>query len=192
MLKLCKYFASGSAIISYGKMKGHDFYDQIFISDLSKYLVRAELKPEFPNEKSRNHAMATQVRDVVSKRYLMEEYLNVDHPDEINRQRIIEMMEEHPAMISFAIMRELQQIIEESIDPMEKSAAEMTLQQMQQGMFQSGGGRPPQGASPMQTPGMPSADGSLTRQESGGEPMGQSMADSQQQMASARPTFSEG
>lgn len=192
VLKLAGAFGNGKYIRTYGKMRGRDFFDQIFLKQLSDYLVRADLKPEFPNENSRNHAMSTQVQGVLSKRQIMETYLGIDHPDEVNRQRITEMIEEHPVMIHFAIMRQLQDVIEEADDEAEVQAAQATLEAMTRQGIAGMGGRPPEeGVNPESSPGMMSASGQPTRQEQGGEAQGQSLADAQDQLASARPTFME-
>jgi hypothetical protein len=62
VLRLTANFAANSVVRVYGRARGKDFVEQIIGGEVADYMVKAEIKPEFPNEKTRKHAMQTQVR----------------------------------------------------------------------------------------------------------------------------------
>jgi len=195
-LRLTSHFTQGIAGVRvYGNMKGQDFAEQLATNDLPNYMVKASVKPEFPNEKTRNHAMASQVRDLLSERTLMENYLDIEQPDDERERRQEDLALKHPLYQQFEVVQRLIRIAQ-SGDPVMAPAAAMVVQQMQAGMQagpQGGGtgagmaGRPDGGPQPQNRLGTASATGELTPQEGGAPPPGQSFGDILEQMAGAAP-----
>lgn len=195
VLRLARAFTvPGTVLRMYGQLHGQDFVEQVQMGELEDYMVKAVIKPEYPNERVRNHAMAAQVSSILSETTIMEEYLDIDQPDDERKKRLRDMAINHPLMQQFAITRYLLQAAQ-STDEITATAATVALQQMQ-GPQQQG---PPQGM-PMQGPpqgmpnalGMPSAEGGETPQAMGGQPPGQSIMDIMQQMTNAAPGMVSG
>lgn len=194
VLRLVKNFASeNSRMRVYGQLRGQNFAAQIISGQLHKYMVKADIEPEFPNDQVRNHAMAIQVKDQLSPTTIMEKYLDVDQPDEENKKRLRDMAMRHPMVQQFAIMNYLLQAAE-SDDQIISQAAAMTLQQIQQGMIAANQapGRPAQGPQPGNALGTQSATGEAPRQAGGGEPMGQSIEDMLNQAINIAPNLTGG
>lgn len=182
ILNLTKTQSKGAAVRVYGRMKGRKFFEQIPADDFDQFLVTAQVRPEFPNEKARKHAMANQARDILSPTTLMERYYDIDQPDEEREKRLSALIEQHPIMIQYAVARNLQAIIETAQDPAEIAAATMMLQAMeQQGIIEERAGENVKYEQP--TGGLASSSGALTDQEQGGEPVGQSISDQLDAMA---------
>lgn len=187
-LHLCENFAAGKVIRVYGQMKGKDFMEQVFAGGLSDYNVRCFVKPEFPNDKVRNHAMANQVRGFLSDSRIMENYLGVEQPDDERERKLQEQMEMHPAMIQYGVIRQLRMAAEAG-----NNDAALALQVFME--QQNPGGRPPEPQGPPnpdQTAGMMSAGGGFTNQEMGMAPPGQGEMDMMQGMAGAAPNLAGG
>lgn len=106
-VKLANNFIPNDYMELYGHIRGMDFADTIKGGDLEKYTIRCEIKPEFPNEKVRNHAMATQAAGVLPARILMEEYYDIQQPDDARLMKIQEMIEDNPVTLQYTIMTEL-------------------------------------------------------------------------------------
>lgn len=184
VLNLTKTQSKGAAVRVYGRMKGRKFFEQIPADDFDQFLVTAQVRPEFPNEKARLHAMANQARDILSPTTLMERYYGIDQPDEEREKRLSALIEQHPIMIQYAVARNLQAIIETAQDPARVAAATMMLQAMEkQGIMEERAGENVKYEQP--TGGLSSSTGAPTSQEQGGEPDGQSMSDQLDAMASA-------
>ena len=196
-LKLTTNFTGGKIPIRvYGNMKGQDFVEQLATDDLQNFMVKATIKPEFPNEKQRNHAMANQVRDLLSEATIMSRYLDIEQPDEERNKRLEDMVFRHPVYVQFDVLQRLMKIGAESSDPLVKTAAMMTIQQMQAGMMpqgpQAGGtgmgqaGRPPEPGTEQLT-GLASPTGEETPQAGGEMPPGQAFGDILEKMSRAAP-----
>ena len=192
VLRLTRYFTDGKVDIRvYGRVKGQDFIQQLQTEELEHYLVQATVKPEFPNERTRNHAMASQVRDILSERTIMEDYLDVDQPDDERERRLDDQIHRDPAMVAFHVNHRLMQLAQ-SEDEIQAAAAGAALQQMQQGTG-AGPGRPAaEGPAPQNATGLQSADGSATPQAEGAEPAGQSVDDQLRAISEAAPGLTPG
>ncbi|MEK0326631.1 MAG: hypothetical protein QQN63_13115, partial [Nitrosopumilus sp.] len=108
-LKLIRNFATNSLLRVYGTFKGIEFADSIVGADIADYLVTARIKAEFPNQQVTNAALSTQSADVLSKRTRQERYWNIDQPGDEWNQQMIELAEQHPAMVNYGILIELQE-----------------------------------------------------------------------------------
>ena len=182
-LKIAATFAPDAFIRVYGQMRGKDFNDQIFSPDLANYKVKASIKPEFPNDQQRNHAMATHVKGVPSERTILERYLDIDQPDDERQRRMREMAMNHPAMIQYGVMNTLMELAQGG-----DQAAAMALQMMvSQGSAANQGGRPPEPNAPEQLTGLASPTGQPPPQATGGEPPGQEAENAMNALATAAP-----
>ena len=201
ILRLTSQFTGGEVDIRvYGSMKGQDFIHQMNTKELEHYIVKAVVKPEFPNEKVRNHAMASQVAGILSERTIMENYLEIDQPDDERERRLDDIISKDPAMIRFQVLQRLLDLVK-SEDEMISTAASMALQQLQAGMAggpQGGGTGMGQPGAPEGPPGAPnalglqSAGGGAPPQAGGGPPAGGSFSDKLRQITEAAPGFTPG
>lgn len=178
-LSLLSEFAQGAQICVYGQHKGKDYLEYVEVDDLSKYAVRAEIIPEFPNEETRKTAMATQVKGTLSDYTIMERYLGIEQPDDEEERKLIETVARHPVTIQYSIMRELQQQAETGDE-----IAAQVLQQMQMGMIPGAQpGRPEEPRNPEQPMGLQSPTGQPVPQALGQDPARPEV----EQMATAAP-----
>lgn len=171
-------FANGAIVRCFGLMRGKQFYDQIFTKDLAEYNVRAILNPKFPNDQTRKHAMSTQVRGVLSEKTIMENYLDVEQPEDERKRRMIEMAENNPIMQQYAILNYLMDQASNENDQAAALTLQVMLKQMQgQGMpAPKGMGAPPsqpQAPAPEQLTGLQGPQGQPPPQAMGGVPPGQ-------------------
>jgi hypothetical protein len=194
-LSLVENFVSANSVMRvYGEMRGQDFAAQVAGRQLSGYMIKASVEPEFPNERVRNHAMAIQVRDILSETTVMERYLDIEQPDDERKRRLQDIAVNHPMMQQFAIMRYIVDLAQNSNDQVLKAAALMTLQQMQaasaqpEGAPAEGNGRP----RPGNMLGTPSATGEETPQAEGRPAPGQGFEDIFQNMVEAVPGLTPG
>ena len=201
ILRLTSQFTGGEVDIRvYGSMKGQDFIHQMNTKELEHYIVKAVVKPEFPNEKVRNHAMASQVAGILSERTIMENYLEIDQPDDERERRLDDIISKDPAMIRFQVLQRLLDLVK-SEDEMISTAASMAIQQLQAGMAggpQGGGTGMGQPGAPEGPPGAPnalglqSAGGGAPPQAGGGPPAGGSFSDKLRRITEAAPGFTPG
>lgn len=175
----------GSKLKIYGSMRGADFVDLISISDISNYMVRAEIVPQYPNEQTRKVAMSTQVKGILSEQTIMEAFLDIDRPDEEFERKLQDAARNHPTMIQYAIIAELKDMADGG-----DAAAQLTLDTMQQG--QDGRGRPEDPNNPEQLTGLAGPNGLPPNQATGGQAPGQSVIEGQERLASASPNLSGG
>jgi hypothetical protein len=190
-----QFVAPNTQIRVYGQMKGQTFTEQMKAEDLAGFMIRAEIKPEYPNEKVRNHAMAAQVKDTLSETTIMERYLDVDQPDDERKRRLQDIAVNHPMMQQFAIMRYLVEIAQTSKDKIMRAAATMTIQTMMGGgqpQQQVGPGQPQAPTRPGNALGTQSAGGGPTPQAAGAPPAGSSFQDILNNMVSAAPGMTPG
>lgn len=123
--------ASEDHILVYGTARDKMFYESIPISSIAGHYVICEIVPEFPNEQVRKHAMANQVRGLLSDARIMEDYLGVQQPDEELDRKMSELALNHPVLVQFTMITKLQELAQNG----DKSAA-MALQALQQQMAQ--------------------------------------------------------
>jgi hypothetical protein len=154
-LDLVKEFAADSYMELYGTVKGADFAEIIKGEDLAGFNVRCIIRPEFPNERVRNFAMASQAKGTLSGRRLMEDFYGVQQPDDERQQKLMEMAEEHPVLQQYAIIAKLKEMADGGDE-----AAGMAMQMIQQQMNPQGQqGRPSEPTNPEQPLGLQSSDG---------------------------------
>jgi len=186
-LRITAKYAPDAMIRVYGRLRGEDFVDQVFSPDLAEYKVKAFIKPEFPNEKVRNHAMATQVMGILDENLIMERYLDVDQPNDVKERRIEDQARNHPVMIQYKVINKLMMMAKNGDD-----AAAITLQHM---LMQAGTGqpegRPTEPNAPSQPLGLPSPSGEPTPQEAGGEPPGQDIMGQMRGITESAPGMTE-
>jgi hypothetical protein len=187
VLRLIAAFGQGSMIRAYGRMRGKDFVEQVFGQEVSEYLVRAYIKPKFPNDQVRNHAMATQAAPWLSPWTIMERYLDIEQPDDEVDKMVQWQATQHPAFQQYAVMAALQDAADEGDE-----IAQQVLTMMKNGQLTGQPGRPPEGRRPEQMMGGMGPTGLPTRQEAGGEAPGQSALDTIEAMAAASPGMISG
>lgn len=192
VLALTANFATNSAVRVYGRMKGRDFAEQVIGSSVAEYMVKCYIRPQFPNEQTRKHAMATQVRGILSERTIMENYLDIEQPDDERDKKLEEMADTHPLMLQYVMMS----LLMERAEGGDKAAA-MVLEQMQRQQQQpaqpQGAPQPPMSNSgPDNALGMPSAGGEETPQAGGAPPPGQGEEALLSELAGAAPGFMGG
>ena len=183
ILKLTRNFAGHSMLRVYGTFKGKDFADQFIGSDIADYRVSAKIKAEFPNQQVVNAALSTQGADVLSQRTRMERYWDIDQPSDEWQQRMVEMAEQHPAMVEYGIMVELQKRAAQGDEAAGMVIQKMMSQTQNGGRPAEGGGGPAKG----NQVGTASATGARTPQESGFPAPGTSTVDMVENMANAQP-----
>jgi len=159
-VKLASNFAPDAYMELYGHIRGEDFVETVKGEDLDKYSIRCEIKPEFPNEKVRNHALATQAMPFLDSGTIMEDYLGKQQPDDIRVRKIQEMIENNPVTVQYTIMSELERRAKTG-----DKVAMMVLQQMQQKLApQNPQGGQEQPREPEQPLGLQGADGQPDQQ----------------------------
>jgi hypothetical protein len=185
-LRLLQNFTKGATICVYGTHRGKDYVDYVNMDDVEGYNVRAEIRPNFPNEEQRKVAMATQVKGIVSNYTIMEKYLGIEQPEDEEERIIVESVSRHPAVQNYVIMKELKDRAESGDE-----IAAMTLQAMQNGGLPGQPGRPQEPPNPAQLTGTQSPTGQPVPQALGEQP-GQSPADYQQGLAGESPSLMGG
>jgi len=186
VLSMTAKFAAGLMVRVYGRMRGEDFIEQIAADDAGEYLVMPEIRPEYPNDQTRKHAMASQARGVLSEHTLMQDYYNIDQPDDEFERKLIEMLRVHPIVVNYTLMQELQALAEEG-----DKVAEMALAAIQSGGMAGTPGRPKEPPSPTQAVGTQSPTGEAVPQAEGGVPYGQSEAEIFQGQVTEAPRLME-
>ena len=94
----------------YGKsgVSSYSFY--LPVSSLKGRKLFCEIKPEFPNDKVRNHAMANQARGILSEHTIMENYYNIPHPSDERERKLQEMAETHPIVLQYGLLQALRNL----------------------------------------------------------------------------------
>ena len=185
ILRITRSFSPDGAVRVYGRLRGKDFAAQILGTECADYLVRAQLKQEWPNDRVRNHAMGTQASQYLSLHTLLQTYFGIDQPDDEITRKMQEQAMLHPAMQQFLIAETLMEEAKAG-----NPAAALVLQQMfggGQGGVPQPQGRPPEPNAPEQMMGLASPTGEVTPQEAGGQPPGQSAEDQMARMTEAAP-----
>ncbi len=186
ILKLLQEFAPGTVICVYGKQKGEDYIGEIDLDRIKGYSIKAEIRPNFPNEEVRRVAMSTQVKGTVSDYTRMSKYLGIEQPEDEEKRKLIEAVTNHPVSIQYAIMAELMERVKNG-----DMVAAMTLQSLQNGM-QGQAGRPEAPNKPEQLTGLAGPTGETPPQASGGSPPGQSDLENVRAAANMSPSMSGG
>lgn len=184
-LRLLKHFTSGAVICVYGVHRGKDYVDYVEMDNIEGYGVRAEIRPNFPNEQQRKVAMATQVKGILSNYTIMEKYLDIEQPEDEEERLIIEGVARHPITQNYLLMKELKERADEGDE-----VAAMTLQALQAGGIPGQPGRPEEGPNPAQLTGTQSPTGQPVPQALGQVP-GASPIEQQESMANEAPELME-
>jgi hypothetical protein len=185
VLNLLTTFGADRHVCVYGQHLGKDYRDYIEINSLKGYALRAEIRPNFPAERSRKVAMATQIKGILSNHTIMEQYLDIEQPEDEEQRKLIEAATFNPITMQYALIAEMTARANEG-----DKVAEMTLQSLMNGGLPGQPGRPDGGPKPVSAGnlgGTPSATGMPTPQEGGGEPAGQSAADRLDAVANTAP-----
>lgn len=164
VLHMAKTFAKSTPICVYGKLKGSNFHDYVKGSDFDGLHVTVQIRPEFPNERVRNHAMATQVKGLLDDSTIIEDYLKYPQPNDIRERKMQEAAQNHPVMQLYAIVSDLAMRAESG-----DKIAEMTLTYMvNSGQIPGiGPGRPQEPNNPQQPMGTQSPTGQPMNQNQG-------------------------
>jgi hypothetical protein len=186
-LKLLNEFAQGAYICVYGQHRGKDYFEYVPVDELDGYSVRAEIRPNFPNEETRKTAMATQVKGTLSEYTIMERYLGVEQPDDEEERKMIEAVSHHPLTIQYSIMKELKR----RADANDEVAAQVLQQMQAQTAPQGQPGRPAEPNNPEQLTGTQSPTGQPVPQAMGQQP-GESPMEQMGAMANAAPQMTSG
>lgn len=167
--RLMGAFASDIAVDLYGQRNGKPYAHRVTGADLQGYRINVELTPQYPNEDVKKIAAANQTRGILSEETIFERYLNVQQPDQEKIRKMAEMVEGHPAMVHYSMIRLLQAWAQQG-DP----AAQYALKQMlaEGPTDKPGPDKKPPNAE--QLPGQPSSVlGGFPPQQLGGAPPGQ-------------------
>jgi hypothetical protein len=186
-LRLLNEFAQGAYICVYGQHRGKDYFEYVPVDELDGYSVRAEIRPNFPNEETRKTAMATQVKGTLSEYTIMERYLGIEQPDDEEERKMIEAVSKHPLTIQYSIMKELRRRAENG----DKDAEQVLVQMQNQAQPIGQPGRPKDPNAPEQLTGLQSPTGEPVPQAMGEQP-GQSPMDQMNQAANAAPNMQGG
>lgn len=144
-LSLLQTYATGSLISVFGQQKGKSYMDNIDLNALKGYSIKAEIRPNFPNEEMRKVAMSTQAKGTLSEYTRMERYFGIEQPEDEQQRKLIEAAQNHPIAQMYALIS----VLQEEADSGDKAAA-MTLQAIQQQGIPGQPGRPtePNNAAP--------------------------------------------
>ena len=183
VLDLTEHFAQDRRVRVYGRSRGQDFMELVPGKGLSQFLVKCEIKPEFPNEKVRNHAMATQVKGILDDITIMENYLGVEQPSDVQVRKVAQQAMNNPMMLQYAMIKQFRTLAETDPD------AKLTLQLLENQLLQAQQGGQT-GSNPTQPLGTASANGMPTPQENGLEPAGQGETNMINDMAGFSPQMS--
>jgi hypothetical protein len=180
VLKLTEEFAEDRKIKVYGRSRGQDYADEISGEGMTGFLVKCEIKPEFPNEKVRNHAMATQVKGILDDATIMENYLGIEQPSDIQDKKIAQQALSNPALMQYAMIKQFRALAQTDSD----AAIVLRLLETQ---LQQAGQANSQGSNPEQLTGTQGANGQATPQAGGMPPPGQGEANMINEMAGTSP-----
>lgn len=155
-LSLAQEFAPETYLELYGNIRGTDFVERIKGADLQGFQVRCEIKAEFPNERVRNHAMSTQVANILSPQTIMERYLGIQQPGDEHQKKLNALAEQDPTLMKYAVMKKMEQLAQAG-----DIAASIVIEQLKQQLTKGQGNRqmPQQAVSPEQLTGTQSATG---------------------------------
>jgi len=159
-LNMAKEFAAGSYISIYGHLRDKDFSEAVEVDTIADIGIRCEIRPEFPNDQVRKHAMATQAAPFLSKKNIVEDYLGYQQPDEVREMQMYEMAQDNPIAMQYAMMMYLKKMADAGD---EIAAQVLAAQQAQMAQQLAGstnqGGRPQEPSNPEQPMGLQSPNG---------------------------------
>jgi hypothetical protein len=178
-------FAPGTIMCVYGHQKGEDYMDYVDMDELKGFSIRAEIRPNFPNEEMRRVAMSTQVKGTISDYTRREKYLGIEQPEDEEKRMLIEAAQRHPVAQMYALMS----VLNEAAQAGDEVAA-MTLQTIQQQGIPGQAGRPGEPNKPEQLTGTASPTGQEPALAAG--PNGSSAMAQQESMSNAAPNLSGG
>ncbi len=181
VLDMTKKFAKSTPICMYGTSRGSYFHEYVSGKDFDGLHVEVQIKPEFPNERVRKHAMATQVKGILPDSVIVEDYLGYPQPDDIRERKLQENAQSHPVMQMYLMFAELARRAEQNDVPAAMTVAYL----MQSGQVPGlgAGGRPPEPNAPEQPMGLQSPTGQPLNQQRGDATMGINQEMSNQQNA---------
>lgn len=156
-LDMMEEFAPDTYIELYGHIRGADFVERIKGDDLQGFNVRCEIRAEFPNERVRNHAMATQVAQFLSPQTIMENYLGIQQPEDERQKKLIALAEQDPMLLKYATIKKMEQMAYAG-----DIAAQIVMEQMQAQLMQGQGQAQQQPRNPEQPMGIQASNGQPT------------------------------
>ena len=180
-LGLLKYFAQDSIICVYGKQKGDYYQDEVDMANVGGLTIRAEIRPSFPSEKQRKVAMSTQVKGTLSQYTIMQDYLDIEQPEDEDKRKLVEAATHHPLMLQYMLVAELTEMAEAGDAAAAKVLQSMESQQASNVSGQEGRPEDPRGME--QLTGLASPTGQPPPQAEGNTPPGQSAAEQQGNLA---------
>lgn len=186
LLSMTEEFAKKSKVRVYGRVHGKDFDTLVPGADITSYVVECRIKPDFPQERTRNHAMASQVKGILSDETVMSEYLGIEQPDDERQRKLIEMAQNHQTAQQYAILLTMKKMAEGG-DEVAALAYEMVKNEVAAAKAVK---QEQTGA--IQPTGLASSTGELTPQEGGGMPPGQSQQEQMNRMARTAPNMGGG
>jgi hypothetical protein len=184
-MRMLQTFAPGTIMCVYGHQKGEDYMDYVDMDELKGFSIRAEIRPNFPNEEMRRVAMSTQVKGTISDYTRREKYLGIEQPEDEEKRMLIEAAQRHPVAQMYALMS----VLNEAAQAGDEVAA-MTLQTIQQQGIPGQAGRPGEPNKPEQLTGTASPTGQEPALAAG--PNGSSAMAQQESMSNAAPNLSGG
>ena len=185
VLSMVDSFGKDRAFFIYGHTKRAHFQEYIKASDLQGYKVECEMDPLFASERVRDHAMATQVRGVLSDETIIEKYLKIDQPQDEIERRLLEQAMDHPAMQQFMILQILQQRSKEG-----NTAAAMAFELLKKQLLPSlAGANNADTANPEQLTGLQTPTGNAPASAASTVRPGSSTSDALQEMSGAAPNL---
>lgn len=188
VVSLTTKFSKKTPIHVYGKSnKDVLFADFVSGADLEGYHISCSIRPDFPNEQVRKHAMSTQVKGTLSESTIMEKYLDIDQPEDEQKKRMLEASKNHPVMQMYALIAALKEMADEGDE-----VAKLAMQSIQQNGVPGMAGRPNEPNNPEQPLGQQGASGMPTQQEMGQPPPGQGLNPAMEGMTEAAPNMSGG
>ncbi len=185
-MDIVRRHAKDTPLLVHGYLRGLNFSEYVTGKDLEGIRVECEIKPEFPNEQVRKTAMATQVKGILADSTIMQNYLGIDQPDDERKKKLVEIVEQNPQVLMYAILAELGDRARAGEDA--ASAALQTMLQSANGGVNPGG-RPDAGPGIANMNGTQSATGLASPQELGNPAPGQGEVDMMGNMAGAAPTM---
>lgn len=178
VLDLLDYFARDQVIRVYGQMGQGNFLDKIIVEGLNDILVTCRIRPKFPNDEARRHSMATQASGFLSQYTLLQNYFDIEQPDDEMDRRAFESLEGDPVVQLYSIINVLRRKANEgdsTANILLRQALQALNSQMGRGAAIGGGTPGVSQVKPGTQVGTPSSTGQLTPQEQGGSPPGMGM-----------------
>ena len=181
VLSLTEKFAKKSKIRVYGKVRGKDFVTLVPGAKATEYLVECRIRPDFPTEKTRKHAMATQAAGILSQETLMTEYYDIEQPDDEQQRKLIEMAKQNPIAMQYAMFLNLKELADAGDE-----AAQLSLEIAKQTLP---GNAPTDAVKPEQGSGVPATTGAAA---GGSAPNGQTEEEIMNKLTGASPNLQGG